>query len=86
MMARQAQAARDILSGVDPIDRGGERLRQTRAQVLEGWRQTAANLRSAGDHELADQVRVFIGGMPPAQTESARLEAPGRRPAAGADV
>ena len=41
---------------------------QTRAAVIDGWRQVAANLRASGDHELADKIRMFVGTMPPALT------------------
>jgi hypothetical protein len=36
---------------------GAARLQRTRQHVVEGWRQTAMNLRAMGDHELADRVR-----------------------------
>jgi hypothetical protein len=52
-------------------DRGEEKLRRTRAEVVEGWRTVAANLQASGDHQLAGRIRVFLSTMRPPQTEKA---------------
>jgi hypothetical protein len=52
---------------------GGEELRRTRSEVVEGWRQLAANLRANGDHETADEIKIFLGSMSSPLTELERL-------------
>lgn len=46
-----------------------EEMQRTRAAVVEGWKQTASNLRATGDHELADQIRTFRESLPPMMLE-----------------
>jgi hypothetical protein len=54
-------------------DRDEEKLRRTRAEVVEGWRTVAAKLQASGDHQLAGRIRVFMSTMRPPQTEKAWL-------------
>ena len=75
VQTRQLQAIREVRGEAGAPDVGGDRLRKTRADIREGWRQTASKLRAVGDHALADQIRVFIGGMPPPMTERELLGA-----------
>jgi hypothetical protein len=64
---------------------GADRVRQTRAAVIEGWRSVASRLRASGDHVLADGIRIFLGGMPPPRSErellAAQSHAQSRHPA-----
>jgi hypothetical protein len=46
-----------------------ERLLKTRQEVLRGWRAVGDGLVLQNQMELARQVRGFVAGMPPPQTE-----------------
>jgi hypothetical protein len=73
MRARWSQAFRSLPESAPVEQPGGKKLRRTRNEVLEGWRQVAANLRANGDHEVADQIKIFLGGMSPPLTELERF-------------
>lgn len=66
---RHADALRDVSSKVPGSDPGADRVRQTRATVVEGWRRVASLARLSGDHELADGIRFFLGSMWPPRSE-----------------
>lgn len=70
----QAEAvAAEILRGGLRAELGKKTLTETRNEVVCGWRGVARNLADVGQHELADDVRRFINGMPPARTERERI-------------
>jgi hypothetical protein len=48
---------------------------QTRRDVERGWRAVSEMLASQGQRELATHVQLFLGRMPPPQTEKERLVA-----------
>jgi hypothetical protein len=67
----QTEILSEIREGRIKPQAGEETIRQTRSNIVEGWRALAANLRGTGEHELADGIRIFSGGMPPPLTEKA---------------
>jgi MobA/VirD2-like, nuclease domain len=66
---RVSEAVRDAGANGSRADPGADRVRQTRSAVMEGWRNIAALARGTGDHELADEIRFFLGAMPPPRSE-----------------
>jgi hypothetical protein len=73
MRARWSQALSSLPERPLAEQPGGEKLRRTRSEVVEGWRQVAANLRANGDHEAADEIKIFLGAMSPPLTEQERF-------------
>jgi predicted O-linked N-acetylglucosamine transferase (SPINDLY family) len=71
--ARWSQAFGSLTKGSPAEQPGGETLRRTRREVVEGWRQVAANLRANGDHVAADEIKIFLGAMSPPLTEQERF-------------
>lgn len=73
-MRAQAEAvASELLKGDIRVDLGKRTLIETRKQVVQGWSQTAAALEQGKQRELAEEVRQFIGGMPPPRTDRERM-------------
>jgi MobA/VirD2-like, nuclease domain len=79
MRERRSEALGNATANGTRVDPGADRVRATRAAVTEGWRGVAALARSSGDHSLADDIRVFLGGMPPPQSERELWTAIARR-------
>jgi Relaxase/Mobilisation nuclease domain len=78
---RRASALADAPEIQVHAERGANTLRQTRAAVVEGWRQVASKLRAIGQHQVADSIRVFLSAMPTLRTER-ELPRSGERDAA----
>lgn len=66
----QAEAvARDLSRGGLKPEPGGERLRATRRDILDGYREFTEQAQREGRQDLADLVRRFAERMPPPMTE-----------------
>jgi hypothetical protein len=61
--------ASELLSGNARMELGKRTLVNTRKQVLHGWQAVADSLAKDGHSNLANEVRRFIGTMPPPRTE-----------------
>jgi len=71
----RAEAVADgLLKGNLPVEPGTSKLLQTRLAVARGWLAASDMLENEGRHELAVQVRRFVGKMAPPRTERAWLE------------
>jgi hypothetical protein len=70
---RQMQLAKEMATGHVQPEPGAATVKQTWADVMEGWRSVASKLRAAGDHGGAEGIRDFLSAMPPAMTEKERL-------------
>jgi hypothetical protein len=73
MNQRQEQIISELSEGDLKTEPGRANLQQTRREVVDGWRRIGTLLDAAGDHELANQVRHFVGRMPSARTEKELL-------------
>jgi hypothetical protein len=71
MAARERKIVAELSAGRLQPEPADETVRHTRARVMDGWRAVATNLRAMGDHMLADQIRIFSGGMHAPVTEKA---------------
>jgi hypothetical protein len=84
---RVDEVARDLTRRRHEPERGKERLVSTRLEVLRGWRAVGDELVLQNQIDLAQQVRRFVAGMPPLQTEkeyiAGRLLAARERPQIG---
>ncbi|MGH8175097.1 MAG: relaxase/mobilization nuclease domain-containing protein [Steroidobacter sp.] len=69
LRAQTEAVAREMLRGDLRVELGKKTLTETRKEVILGWKSVARNLADAGQHELAEDVRRFVNGMPPARTE-----------------
>jgi hypothetical protein len=66
----QAEAvAADLLKGNIRVEPGKHKLVETRKAVEGGWRSIDNLLAKDGRHDLADEVRRFVGRMSPARTD-----------------
>jgi hypothetical protein len=70
---RQAEVLREASITRGTPDPGYAEMKRTREDVVAGWRNVESNLRTSGDHALADDVQSFVDHMPPVQTERALL-------------
>lgn len=61
--------ASELLSGNIRVEPGKKTLAYTRKEVVQGWLATADRLAGDGHDSLAGELRRFVGGMPPVQTE-----------------
>jgi len=82
---RLSQLAKEVAQGEVTTEPGSHAVKQTWGAVVEGWKLVANKLRAAGDHEHADQIRSFLGSMPPPMTEKeqwmrSKPEAKSRQP------
>jgi len=48
-------------------------MNRTRRYVVASWRAVEAKLSDGGEHELARDIRDFVDGMPPVQTDKTIL-------------
>jgi len=66
----QAEAVADeLLKGNIQVEAGKKILIQTRKEVISGWQDVARQLADRGWHDLANDVRRFVGYMPALRTE-----------------
>jgi hypothetical protein len=69
-MRAQAEAvASELLKGDINVDEGKRKLVETRRMVVQGWKQLASKLAELGQHTLANDVKQFVGAMPPPRTD-----------------
>jgi Relaxase/Mobilisation nuclease domain len=66
---RAESVAQEMARGALTPERGSERMRTTRRDVVQGWDMTAENLEREGQRDLANLVRGFVERMPPPTTE-----------------
>lgn len=66
---RSEDIAAQLLQGQLRPQPGKARLVSTRMELTQAWREVSDALDRAGQRGLAQQVRQFIGGMPPPLTE-----------------
>jgi len=71
--AQTEAVAADLLKGGTRITTGRETLLRTRREVDRGWLSAAEVLRRDGSYDLADDVRLFLSGMPRVQTDKERI-------------
>jgi len=72
MAARVHEVARELKAGsLDGAGAAG--LRQTRREVVSGWKAIRERLLVEGQHQLADAVGRFVNQMPPPRAEKAWL-------------
>lgn len=72
MTARVHEVARELKAG--SLDRtGASKLKQTRMEVVRGWRAVRDLLLAEGRHQLAREIVRFVGQMPPARTDEELL-------------
>lgn len=69
LRAQTEAVAAEILRGSLRVEPGKKTLIETRKEVMRGWHSVARSLVDAGQHELAEDVRRFVHGMPTARTE-----------------
>lgn len=68
MEARVHEVVRELKIG--SLDRAGSsKLKQTRMEVLRGWKVLRDLLLVEGQHQLADRVARFVNQMPPPETD-----------------
>ncbi|WP_431113383.1 relaxase/mobilization nuclease domain-containing protein [Variovorax paradoxus] len=79
MRAKLESVLRVFSSGRGALDDGQEKMRNTRREVVAGWRATAEALRTQGEADLAARVDHFIARMPDAQTDAQRMVARWRK-------
>lgn len=75
MRERTEAVTQEVLKGALRIEPGKTKLIETRKQVQRGWHSVGDMLASAGESELAGQVRRFVGQMPPPRTDNESLAA-----------
>lgn len=56
-----------------PMQKGRERLVETRKQLVQGWRRVADQLDAQGESTMAAQVRQYVRGLPRVLTDRERL-------------
>jgi hypothetical protein len=66
---RAESVAADLLAGGLKVEPAKSKLLGTRREVELGWREVSNIMEAKGQHNLALQVREFIGQMPRASTE-----------------
>jgi hypothetical protein len=66
---RAGSVAHELARGGLSQERGSERMRATRHEVVRGWEAVAENLEWMGRRELAHLVRRFVDRMPLPMTE-----------------
>jgi hypothetical protein len=71
---RRDRALTEFSHGNARSEPGADTYRRTRGDIVEGWRQVASKLGNTGNHQVADWVRAFLGGMPPPMTERELLQ------------
>jgi hypothetical protein len=69
MQERVEAVAMELRAGRIKVEAGKAKLAATRTEVERGWRVVSDILIAEGLADLAKQVRRFVGGMQPAQTE-----------------
>jgi hypothetical protein len=69
MRARAEAVARELDGGRCAVERGKQKLAETRRAVLEGWRGLADTLDRQGQTDMATSVRRFAETMPLPRTE-----------------
>lgn len=73
MEARTAAVAEELRSGKFRHDPGRETMKETRNEVLRGWRVMREILVQEGQPQLADTVAHFADKMPAIRTEKQQL-------------
>jgi len=62
------EVGREMLRGRLPNEPGKENLIETRKAVERGWWEVSEILAAQGQGELAQEVKQFVGRMPPPMT------------------
>jgi type IV secretory pathway VirD2 relaxase len=73
MRERRDQALDRASAHGHALDVGHMVMNRTRRYVVAGWEALAARLRSHGDDGLAEEVKKFVAGMAPVQTDQMML-------------
>jgi hypothetical protein len=72
MTARVHEVARELKAG--SLDgTGASKLKQTRMEVMRGWKAVRDLLLAEGRHQLADDIGRFVSQMPPVRTDKELL-------------
>jgi hypothetical protein len=72
MTAQVHEVARELKGG--SLDgTGASKLKQTRMEVMRGWKAVRDLLLAEGRHQLADQIGRFVSKMPPVRTDKELL-------------
>ncbi len=72
---RLEAVAQEIARGELTAGPGKQRLVETRAAVVAGWKGVATQLRTQGEERLARDVETFARSLPPPRTEKEQLAA-----------
>jgi hypothetical protein len=72
----QAEAvAAELLKGEVALERGKQKVLETRGAVERGWRTISHQLSKDGHHDVSQQARAFIEQMPPPLTDKELIAA-----------
>lgn len=73
MESRVGDVANELKRGHLEIEAGKSKLIDTRSTVKRGWLEVSDVLRDQGHLKLSDQIKLFIGSMPPPRTEKEQI-------------
>jgi len=67
--SRVDEVGREVFGGTLRTEPGKETLIETRKAIERGWWEASDILSAQGQRELAEEVKQFVGRMPPTRTD-----------------